>query len=99
MGAALVLTLRYAAESFAFLKLAAIPLTTLRSLLLPGALISAAAPSAALIPGFLRYAVLAALLVCALLWSAFHVPDVLRPPLRRLAAMFSGRPRPGGGTE
>lgn len=98
IGAAVVLSLRYAAESLVVLRLAGIPLSSMRFLLAPAALTLTAAVAAAGISGLLRYVVLGALLIGALIWSAFHIPEVLRPYVNKLLAILRLPKRGASGT-
>jgi hypothetical protein len=87
-GAAIIVTIRFAAETLALLRMASLRLSAVRFLILPAALVLLSVVAAGEIPGPLRYAVLAPLLATSLVWSVLNAPEVLRPHLRKLAAIL-----------
>lgn len=92
-GAALAFALRLAGECAALLYLTRTPLSALRTTLLPGLLVVSAVAARMLTGGWLSHALLGGLLMAALLWSLFNIPDVLRPFLKPIERLLPARAR------
>ncbi len=90
-GAAFVVTVRFAIETLLLFRLARVPVSSVKFLVLPLALVMGSAVAAAGLSGTLRYGVLAGSLVASIVWSAFHVPDVLRPYVQKLGSWLPVR--------
>jgi O-antigen/teichoic acid export membrane protein len=91
VGAAAVLTVRFAADTAIMVKLAGIPSASLKFLYIPAALTIASVAVAATMSSPSRYLVLAAFLAASLVWSARNIPDVLRPYLHKAVSLLGIR--------
>jgi O-antigen/teichoic acid export membrane protein len=91
IGVAIVLTARFLAETFFILRLAAVPLSSLRFLIWPALLMFASVAAVIGVPAPLRYLVLALLLASSIVWSALHVPEALQPLTRRFSWLLPWR--------
>ena len=96
-GAALAWAARTTADSGLLFWRSGIGLPVLRTLMTPLWLVLAAALSAAFLPGPLRYAALATILLGSVLWSLLAMPDPLRDLLRRATSPVARwrKPVPG----
>jgi len=95
VGAAAAFTLRVAVDFVLQVRLARIPASALRLLLLPGVLVIASVMAAASLSGTWRYLAFAALFLGSAAWSIMNMPEALRPYVERFRSMLPVRARAG----
>jgi len=95
IGAAAAFTLRVTVDFLLQVRLAGIPPSVLKILLVPAALVLGTIAAAAWLPGWWRYAALSLLLLSTAAWSILNIPDALRPYLHRLRSVLPARAQAG----
>jgi O-antigen/teichoic acid export membrane protein len=93
VGAAAAFTLRVLVDFALQVRLARIPGSVLRMLLLPGALTFVSVAVAAGLSGGARYSAFAILLLASAAWSIRNMPEALRPHLQKLLSILPLRGR------
>jgi O-antigen/teichoic acid export membrane protein len=88
VGAAAAFTLRVMVDFVLQVRLARIPVSVLRLLVLPAALTFASVAAAGQLTGPLRYLALALLFAGSAAWSILNMPEVLRPYVQRLGSIL-----------
>jgi O-antigen/teichoic acid export membrane protein len=95
VGAAIAFTVRVAVDFGLQVRLAGIPTSVLKLLLLPGTLVVASVAVAIWLTDGWRYAAFAALFLSSAVWAFLNMPDALRPYVDRLRAFLPARARAG----
>lgn len=95
IGAAAAFALRVTVDFLLQVRLAGIPPSVLKILLVPAALVLGTIAAAAWLPGWWRYAALSLLLLSTAAWSILNIPDALRPYLHRLRSVLPARAQAG----